>query len=758
LRPSATIRAALVGLALVLLLGGLAAAQVPAGVSSIQPLPAVTDSDDRFGIGNVYPDPHWLTLAQYAGMRWNRWEFRWSSIEPRAGQYDWAGSDRVVEESQAAHLNVQGILISTPRWAEARTASSAVPSGLYEPWDAPTNTWGRFVRAMAERYRGRVQAWEVWNEPDYPRGSFSFWFGSKADYYQLLKVAYKAIRSVDPSAPVLLGGLMYWAEPSYLEDLLSMARQDPDAPANNYFFDAVAWHVYSRPSDVYERVRRSRLLLQTYVGQKAIWVNEGNLPVWSESSLNNYARFPLSGTLDEQAAWVVQWYAYALAAGADHVLMYRMHDSDEPEAWGLARSDGSLRPAYVAYQLAARYLSRTTSGSRATLGDVEQIVFERPGQHIVVVWNRTPRPITASVGAAAASALLVAIDGTTRTITPASGTYQLALAPATANTGGSPDDYIVGGAPYILVEDVAAPTRRYEETDPSLAWSGPWTDEAQPAASGGRARVSAEPGAALSFAFAGPTVTWYTALAPSGGVARLTLDGTPLDEVDLRNSSPVAPAPFTYVDLGDGPHVLTVAVSDGGDAHPVGGYVVVDAFVADRALAAPPLPTLVAATPSAVLVPVAPAPPPPTTTPTPPATRLAAAPASWLPTPLGGAPAAPSPSPIPLPAVLTPASSATPTRPPSPPPTTTATPSGTPTLVAAPSVTAAPAATAAPPTPAFQPQPGVPGVIIVPDPPTPTRVPTVPFPALTSSLPALPAPVVRATPSLPGARPGSGAP
>lgn len=761
MRASATVRAALVGLVLALLLGGLATAQVPTGVSSIQPLPAVTDSDDRFGIGNVYPDPHWLTLAQNAGMRWNRWEFRWSSIEPRAGQYDWAGSDRVVEESRAARLSVQGILISTPRWAEARSPGSAIPSGLYEPWDSPANTWGRFVQTIAERYRGRVQAWEVWNEPDYPRGSFSFWFGSKADYYQLLKVAYKAIRSVDPSASVLLGGLMYWADPAYLEELLSTARRDPEGPANNYFFDAVAWHVYSRPADVYERVRRSRLLLQTYVGHKTIWVNEGNLPVWSESSLNNYARFPLSGTLDEQAAWVVQWYAYALAAGADRVLMYRMHDSDEPEAWGLARSDGSLRPAYVAYQLAARYFSRTTSGSRATLGDVEQIVFERPGQRVVVVWNRTPQPITASVGAAAPSALLVALDGATRSIAPASGTYQLALPPSTANTGEGPDDYLVGGAPYILVEDLAPSTRRYEETAPGLAWSGPWTDEPQPTASGGGARVSAEPGAAVSFAFSGPSVTWYTALAPSGGVARLTLDGAPLDEVDLYNSSPVAPAPFTYADPGDGPHVLTISVSGARGSRAVAGGVVVDAFVADRALTAPPLPTLVAATPPAVLVPAGPAPMLPTTTATPPAPPRAASRASWLPLLPGGAPAAPSPSPIVLATgVATPSPSATPLAAPSAPPTATAPPTGMPTPTVVPSATPPPAVAATTaPTPPFQTQPGVPGVIIVPDPPTPTRGAVAPAPTRTTSLSAPPAPtLVLATPSLPGARPNSSPP
>ncbi len=581
----------LLALALFLVAGPLTEAQGVPVATSINPLPAVTDSDTRFGVGNVYPETHWFNLAHNAGMRWNRWEFRWSAIEPRPGHFDWDGSDLVVSSNQDARLNLEGILISTPHWAEAHTDSGIIPSGLYEPWDSPRNTWGTFVRTIAERYRGRVQAWEIWNEPDYPRGSFGFWFGSKADYYQLLKVAYRSVKAVDPAAEVLVAGLMYWGDPAFLEDLLRMAHDDPEGRDNAYFFDGIAWHVYSRPRDVFDRVQRSRLLLQKYVGQKAIWVNEGNLPVWQESRLNNYQQFPLSGTLQEQAAWVVQWYAYALGAGADHVLMYRMHDSDEPEAWGLARSDGSLRPAYVAYQLAARYFSHATSAARAPLGEAEQIIFQRPGQRVTVVWNRTQHAIApAEVGAAAPSALLVALDGSSQRVTPSGGTYQLSLPPATANSGPDPNDYLVGGSPYILVEDLPAAGAPIEETDPRLAWNGSWEPDVQPAATGGRAVGTAQAGATATFAFSGSTVTWYTARSPRAGVARLLLDGSVLAEVDLYNPFPVAQYPLTFTGLSPGPHLLSVTVTGARNPRALDSYVVVDGFVADQALAAPAVP------------------------------------------------------------------------------------------------------------------------------------------------------------------------
>src|SRR5918992_5159317 len=103
-RPMRSARTALL-LVLLVVVVPLPAAHGLQGPASITPLPAVTDSDERFGIGNVYPDPHWFTLARNAGMRWNRWEFRWSSIEPRQGQFNWTGSDLVVASNQAERLN-----------------------------------------------------------------------------------------------------------------------------------------------------------------------------------------------------------------------------------------------------------------------------------------------------------------------------------------------------------------------------------------------------------------------------------------------------------------------------------------------------------------------------------------------------------------------------------------------------------------------------------------------------------------------------
>jgi hypothetical protein len=243
--------------------------------------------------------------------------------------------------------------------------------------------------------------------------------------------------------------------------------------------------------------------------------------------------------------------------------------------------------------------------------------------------------------------------------------YRLALPPATANTGLHPDDYLLGGAPYLLVEEREAPGLRVEADDGRLRWRGSWRRVSQPAA-GGAKRVTAEAGAAVTFAFQGDTVTWFTSRGPWAGIARLTLDGRPLAELDLYNPAPVPEAAYTFTALGAGPHVLTVSVTGARGPQALGSEVAVDAFVAEAAVPAPALPPAPRPTLAAPLV-----------TPTPPPT----------PTPPGRPSPAPSPTASPRPTL---------------PPTPTA---------------------GLPPAPSYTVQPGVPPVYVVPSEPTatPTR-------------------------------------
>src|SRR3712207_4803510 len=97
---------------------------------------------------------------------------------------------------------------------------------------------------------------------------------------------------------------------------------------------------------------------------KPIWINETNVAPWDDPT-NPMPRSDFRATLDEQASYVIQAFAYGLAAGAEHISVYPFSDGNAPpgqELMGMVRGDGSTRPAYQALQTVTRYMSGVRDG------------------------------------------------------------------------------------------------------------------------------------------------------------------------------------------------------------------------------------------------------------------------------------------------------------------------------------------------------------------------------------------------------------
>jgi hypothetical protein len=161
-------------------------------------------------------------------------------------------------------------------------------------------------------------------------------------------------------------------------------------------------------------------------------------------------------TLDEQASYVIQAFAYGLAAGAERISVYPMYDGDAPpgtELMGLVRQDGSTRPAYQAFKTVTHYFSGVRSGTVERVGDAVQVTLQKDGGTLTVVWSQAPRSTALAIPAGKTSARLVDKLGRESAVTPVAGFYHLHLDPATANTmNGDPSTYFIGGNPLILIE------------------------------------------------------------------------------------------------------------------------------------------------------------------------------------------------------------------------------------------------------------------------------------------------------------------
>jgi len=478
----------LAGLVLLLLSTSPAVAEV----ASVTPLPPVEGVDGRAGACySFYYDPPegptrpFIQQALDAGSRWDRFDFIWPNIETSNDAWNFESYDTLVDDLHAAEMkNLVGILLWTPNWAstvsasgglgatsfdqrplgwyaptprtasmlQAASAASSPPRGLYLSWDDPNNYWGNYVYTVVSRYKDRVKYWEMWNEPEWDY----FWTGTSAEYAQLLKIGYQATKAACPDCTVLFGGLHYWANTSYYRWVLGALNDDPAAPSNNYFFDVMSVHLYSRSSSVYDEVNNIRSGMTTYnVGDHPIWLTETGVPVWGDLPEGNpKPKYDYAATQDEAAAYVIQSYANSWASDVERYFFFRTHDSDMSEYFGLIRNDHTLRPAYVAYQVAATYLISPTFVTRESVDShLNVTLWGAPRGKVSVLWNESPATGVYTLPAAIDTATLVDRLGVTSTITATGGAYTFTLPGATANRPvPNEDDYIIGGDPLILIE------------------------------------------------------------------------------------------------------------------------------------------------------------------------------------------------------------------------------------------------------------------------------------------------------------------
>jgi hypothetical protein len=260
--------------------------------------------------------------------------------------------DELLEAELARGRRVLRVLINTPPWAGNGWRNS-VPHRLDLPIDHPSNSWADFTRRIAGCYHGRINDWVIWNEPDIwdSDSPLYTWSGTDEQFYRLHKVYTWPFKQANPHARVALPGLTYWwdqrfGREQYLARLLRIAAADPDAASHHWFFDAVVLHAYHEPEQVY----RAGILFHTLLTDRGmvrpLWINETNVAPWDDPH-NPLPPGAFRATLDEQASFIVQAFAWGLAVAAERISVYPFSDGETPlgeEQMGLVRSDGSTCP------------------------------------------------------------------------------------------------------------------------------------------------------------------------------------------------------------------------------------------------------------------------------------------------------------------------------------------------------------------------------------------------------------------------------
>jgi hypothetical protein len=159
------------------------------------------------------------------------------------GQYNWAVVDRIIQEAAVERgMGVLGVITGSPLRYGLLPPFAAHPTDSAE-FAAYLDAFSDFSSAVANRYKGKVSAYEIWNEPNY----FQFWNPvDAAAYTRLLQAGYTAIKDPqtgDPSALVIGGVVGATQTTPFTLDPVTFVQQMYAAGAHGYF-DALSFHPY----------------------------------------------------------------------------------------------------------------------------------------------------------------------------------------------------------------------------------------------------------------------------------------------------------------------------------------------------------------------------------------------------------------------------------------------------------------------------------------------------------------------------------
>jgi GH35 family endo-1,4-beta-xylanase len=133
----------------------------------------------------------------------------WGAIHTAPGVYDWAPLDRLVAKAGDRHLTY--VIAGTPRWLAKHPDQPH-----FAPWLGPgSNSMPHsmseaeaFVTALASRYRGRIKAYEVGNEPQLADFLFPYTDAECNTLAEMTKRFKAAIDRADPDALVLAASVL----------------------------------------------------------------------------------------------------------------------------------------------------------------------------------------------------------------------------------------------------------------------------------------------------------------------------------------------------------------------------------------------------------------------------------------------------------------------------------------------------------------------------------------------------------------------
>jgi hypothetical protein len=317
-----------------------------------------------------------LQLSKDAGIYWIRQQVRWMDRQPQPGEIQWGELDAVVNDSAAAGVKLLISVVAAPSWATP-DGKNGLPSHEH------IGDFANFMGQMAQRYCGKVQAYEIWNEQNLAVENGGR-VANAGLYMDMLVAASQAIKAND-AATIVVSGAPSATEtnnPDIAISDITFLRQMFADPRFRAAVDVVGAHPggQGNPPDTlwpdnpgpgpnwitsrefyFRRVEDVRAaMLDAGLGDKKVWITEFGWATPNETPGYGYgnttsfeqqaqyiARAFEKGRTD-YAGWVTGMFLWNLNFAVPW--QARGQPLNEQASFGVLNGDWSPRPSYSAIQ------------------------------------------------------------------------------------------------------------------------------------------------------------------------------------------------------------------------------------------------------------------------------------------------------------------------------------------------------------------------------------------------------------------------
>ena len=302
---------------------------------------------------------------------WRLWDAHvtWALLEPRRDTYDFALLDHYVEVADSHHVQLVLTLAGTPTWASARPGEFPIHEGgvkglagaAAEP--ASDQFWLDFVRTVGQRYKGKIEYYEIWNEPM----AKPFYSGTIPQLIKMTRSARGILKQIDPSIQILSPPVD--GSPAGIQWIKNYLDQGGGDAVDIYGF-----HLYvpGAPELMLKPINQFRSILADH--------HQADKPFW-----NTEAGWQMNKRDPQMAAdYVARAFLVAWSAGVQRYLFYAW-DND---TMGIMPKGGNNGMA-TAYRTVSRWMVGSKFGNCAILPDgtwIEHLTLS-DGQVAKIAWN-----------------------------------------------------------------------------------------------------------------------------------------------------------------------------------------------------------------------------------------------------------------------------------------------------------------------------------------------------------------------------------